>query len=111
MVSTTPTDCRMPANSLLWSLRSDASSSRRLDEVLLAEAVMNPRWLAMVIDDKAYRTRGSLRLKRYRERGVSEFVRILVVGALSTRHCERKRSNPSLHLLRHGLLRRLRSSQ
>jgi hypothetical protein len=41
MVSTSLTDFRMLANSLLWSLRSEASSNRRFDEVLLlANAVI-----------------------------------------------------------------------
>src|ERR1700694_322669 len=46
MVSTSPTDCRMPASSMLWSLRSEASSNRGLVDDCLAGEVMNPRWLA-----------------------------------------------------------------
>src|SRR5580704_5366345 len=39
-VSTSPTELRMWASSLLWSARSEASSKRRLGEVCLAVAVI-----------------------------------------------------------------------
>ena len=70
MVSTWPTDCRMLASSVLWSLRSEASSSRRLVGVLLVADVMEPWSLAVTTCRQGYLTRSSLRLKRYCEHGL-----------------------------------------
>ena len=53
MVSTSPTRLRMSASSLLWSLRSEASSRRRLEGACWARAVMTfcahgQNWFATV---------------------------------------------------------------
>ena len=69
MVSTSPTDCRMPANSLLRSFRSEASNSRRLDEDGLARVVIIPHRLAVRPPrSQDYLIRDFLALKGYYER-------------------------------------------
>src|SRR4051812_30465485 len=79
---------------------------------------MDPQGLAIVTDDKGYRIRGSLRLKRHREWRLSENVTILAIGKLvipslranGSRECAPDdRLRQAIHLSaerKYGLLRR-----
>src|SRR5215468_1350676 len=79
-VSTSPTDCRMVASSLLLSVRSDASRRRRFgDVVLLAEAVMNPSVRGVLLAE-GYLKRSSLKLKGHRECRLFGIAKSLAIG-------------------------------
>jgi hypothetical protein len=66
----------------------------------------------MVIDDKAYRIRGSLRLKRYREWGLSGNGTILMVrGTLNSVIASASEAIDLSAQRKNGLLRRKGSSQ
>src|ERR1700681_3486569 len=106
MVSTSPTDRRMLASSMLWSVRSEASSRRRLDEGWFARAVMNPRGNG-VADSEDYPTTGSSGLKGHCQRHGITDVKYLAIAIGMTPGAGASPRRPGLRAGTHNLRREL----